>query len=150
MARGVWGTGSDDVPGAPYDQWFITGDYAFIDQDGYIFYQGRSDDVVITRAGKFGISEIERAVRSHPAVADAAVIRAASRDGPKRIKAFIVLMPKIASGPDTEQAIIEHIADRISPDITPDAIQWCASLPRHEDGSINTMELKARSLGLRA
>jgi len=128
--------------------WYLTGDTAFMDQDGYVFYQGRSDDVVITSAGKIGVSEIEQAVRRHPAVADAAVVRAAAREEPKRIRAFVV--PARGREPDEELArdIIAHVARTLSSDIAPSSLHWCAELPRHDDGRINTVVLKARALGL--
>jgi len=129
-------------------EWFLTGDVAFMDQDGYVFYQGRADDVVITSAGKIGISEIEQAVRRHPAVADAAVVRAAAGAGPKRIRAFVVPASGLEPDAALERAIIGHVACTLSPDTVPASIQWCTELPRYDDGGINTLVLKARALGL--
>jgi len=147
MARGVWGGApaphhSDDCP------WFMTGDIAFIDYDGYYFYQGRADHVVITSAGKINISEIEQAVRRHPAVADAAVVRAASPNGLRQLRAFVVPAPGYAPGAELARTIIEYVAHMLSADIAPAAIEWCAFLPRHDDGRVNSLVLKARALGL--
>jgi acyl-coenzyme A synthetase/AMP-(fatty) acid ligase len=126
----------------------MTGDIVFIDHDGYYFYQGRSDDVVITSAGKVGISEIEQAVLRHPAVADAAVVRAASPGGPKQIRAFVVPAPGCNPDAELERTLIDHVARSLSADCAPAAIDWCARLPRHDDGRINSLALKARALGL--
>lgn len=128
--------------------WYLTGDVAFMDQDGYVFYQGHAGDVVITSAGKIGIREIERAVRHHPSVADAAVIRAASPGGPKRILAFVVPKAGRTADDGLAHAIIGHVAGMVSPGIAPEAVCWCAGIPRRKDGSINTLALKARALGL--
>ncbi len=148
MARSVWGKGPLEMHTMCGRPWFMTGDTAFMDHDGYYFYQGRSDDAVITSAGKINISEIELAVRRHPAVADAAVIRTASRDRSKHIRAFVVAAPGCEPGAGLEAAIIDHVGRMLSADIAPAAIEWCAAIPRHNDGRINSMMLKARALGL--
>lgn len=147
-ARSFWGR--NDFKSIYFGNlsWFKTGDVAFIDPDGYVFYQGRADDVVITSAGKIGIKEIESMVRLHPAVAEAAVVRVASQCRSKHIKAFIVLKDGFEEGVLLEQDIIAFVANSLSPDSVPASIQWCRSLPRDEKGSIRTIVLKAQSLGL--
>jgi acetyl-CoA synthetase len=148
MARSVRGRGGLETQSLGGRSWFVTGDVAFIDHEGYYFYQGRADDAVVTSAGKINISEIEQAIRRHPAAADAAVVRAADQDGPKQIRAFVVCAPGFEPSFELERALIEHVGRMLSSDITPVSIDWCTELPRHADGRINTLELKARALGL--
>ncbi|MBM4309758.1 MAG: AMP-binding protein [Deltaproteobacteria bacterium] len=148
MARGIWGQGSRALHDPDSRSWFMTGDVAFIDHEGYYFYQGRADDAVITSAGKINISEIEQALRRHPAAADAAVVRAAAPGEPKRIRAFVVPAPGFKPVAELERAIIDHVGRMLSPDIALASIHWCSVLPRHSDGRINTLALKASLLGL--
>ena len=147
-ARGIWGRADFETIYLFNPPWFMTGDVVFIDLDGYLFYQGRADDVVITAAGKIGISEIESILLRHPAVAEAAVVRLAAPDGLKHIKAFIVLKAGYEKGVLLERDIIGSVAENLSRDSAPASIQWCRSLPRNENGSIRTIALKATSLGL--
>jgi acetyl-CoA synthetase len=148
LARGIWGRDDFAAVYCTKPPWFMTGDVVFFDQDGYVFYQGRADDVVITSAGKIGISEIESMLLRHPAVAEAAVVRVASQNGPKHIRAFVV--PALGCEPshELECSLVGHLACMLSPDIAPVLIYWCSILPRHDDGRINALELKARALGL--
>ncbi len=148
MARSVWGRGVLELHNLGGRSWLMTGDVAFIDHEGYYFYQGRADDAVVTSAGKIGISEIERTLLRHPAVAEAAVVRAAAQDGPKHIRAFVVTAPGFAPVAELERDIIEHVGRLLSPDIAPASICWCSCIPRYADGRINTLEMKARALGL--
>ena len=150
LARGIWGREDFTSVYCDNSPWFMTGDVAFFDQDGYVFYQGRADDVVITSAGKIGISEVECILQHHPAVAEAAVVRVAGPAGLKQIRAFVVVKPGYDQGPLLKRAIIEFVAENLSPDCIPAEVQFCRSLPRDENGSIRTIVLKAQSLGLMA
>ena len=87
MARGVWRNEPAYAEFLSDPRWFHIHDTAFIDYDGYFYHQGRTDDVIITAAGKTGFAEIERALAGHPAVARSRrVIRAADTYGRKKIK----------------------------------------------------------------
>lgn len=149
-ARGIWGRDDFETMYCGNPPWFMTGDVVFFDQDGYVFYQGRADAVVITSAGKIGISEIECMLQRHPAVAEAAVVRVAGPAGLKQIKAFVVVKSGHEEGPLLERVIIGFVAENLSPDCAPVEVQFCLSLPRDENGSIRTIVLKAQSLGFMA
>jgi acetyl-CoA synthetase len=149
-ARAIWGRDDFNTVYRGNAPWFMTGDFAFTDDEGYYFYQGRSDDVVITSAGKIGMSEIAALVQDYPAVAEAAVVRAAGVDRPKQINAFIVLHPGYTGDDALKQGISSYVADRLSADCAPASIEWCRSLPRDAAGAVRTVVLKAASLGLPA
>ena len=148
MARGIW---ENDKLYQRYFRrkpWFMSGDTAFVDQDNYFFYQGRADDVIITSAGRVGISEIESTLQMHPAVAEAGVIRVPDVDRAKRIKAFVSLKPNYKPSELLKKKIIAYVRNNLSPDIVPRDIEFREDLPKGKDGVILRRVLKAWELGL--
>lgn len=148
MVSGIWGRDDFEALYLAKTPWFMTGDIAFFDHDNYFYYQGRADDVIITAAGKVGISEIERSIRQHPAVSDAAVIRAPDTDGIKKLKAFICVKGSYETTELLKKKIISFVQHTLSPDITPAAIEFCDTLPRDEHGAVSKVALKARQLNI--
>ncbi|MFC1591977.1 AMP-binding protein [Thermodesulfobacteriota bacterium] len=148
MAQGVWRNEKKYQQFFHNDNWFMPGHTVFRDADGYYFYQGRSDDVLMTTDGKIGLSAIEKTLRMHPAVDDAGVIRITGEKGMKHIKAFICLKKSYEPTALLEKKIIAFAQRNISADAAPRDIQFHDSLPRDRGGKILRRVLKAWDLGL--
>jgi len=150
MVRGVWGNEPLYQRYFERPPWFMTGDTAFVDQDGYFFYQGRADDVIITSAGRVHIAEIEKTLARHPAVAAAGVIRAPSIERARRIKAYVALKEGYQPSPLLRDKILSYVKNALSPDLVPWSIEFCDSLPKSRSGAVLRRVLKAWDLGLPA
>lgn len=148
MVRGLWGKPDEYQRYFNKEGWFLTDDTAFMDHDGYFFHQGRTDDVIITAAGKTGFAEIEKTLQQHPAVAEAAVIRVHHTNEQRKLKAFIRLKPTYRPSQLLEKKIMTFVKNNFSPDIAPQEIQFCEHLPHDQNGKVLRRVLKAWELGL--
>ena len=148
MVRGIWGKPDEYQRYFNNEGWFLTDDTAFMDYDGYFFHQGRSDDVIITAAGKTALAEIEKTLQQHPAVAEAAVIRVHHINEQRKLKAFIRLKPTYRPSQLLQKKIKTYIRNNFSPDIALQEIQFCEYLPHDPNGKIVRRVLKAWELGL--
>ncbi|MCX6806847.1 MAG: acetate--CoA ligase [Candidatus Berkelbacteria bacterium] len=128
--------------------WYITGDRAYKDKDGYFWFIGRADDVIKTAGERVGPFEVESALIEHPAVADAGVIGKPDPDRGEIIKAFCVLR----LGFHPSQALIEDISQFVKKNLAghayPKEIEFVDSLPKTRSGKIMRRVLKAKELGL--
>ncbi len=148
MLRGVRGRPELYDRYRQHRPWFMSGDIAFQDHDGYFYYQGRADDVIVSDAGKIGVPEIEAVIMRHPAVADAGLVRTPDERGRKLLKAFVQLRENITPDEQTAVHIQTFVAENLSPDITPAIVRFCDALPRDTDGTVMRRVLKAWDLGL--
>ena len=148
MARGAWRKDGAGEPFRKTGDWLRLQDTAFMDYDGYFYYQGRTDDVIITAAGKTGFSEIERALERHQAVREAAVIRSADAYGGKKIKAFVILRQGFAPSEDLQRDIRDYLLRTLAPDLNLAAIRFCETLPKDAGGRLMRRVLKALELGI--
>jgi acetyl-CoA synthetase len=126
---------------------YFAGDAAHRDQDGYFWIQGRVDDVIKKSGYRLGSSEIESALVSHEAVAEAAVIGKPDDVKGESIKAFVILKSGYEG---TEQLISElrlHVRNNVGPIAVPDEIEISPSLPKTRSGKIMRRVLKAKELG---
>lgn len=127
--------------------WYVTGDIASVDADGYFWIKGRSDDVIKVSGYRIGTAEIERAVLSHPAVLDAAAIGKPSPSGSDVIKVFVVLR----EGWVLDDILVEEIKRRVAEDVgliaVPSEIEALTSLPKTRSGKILRRFLRDRELG---
>jgi len=127
--------------------WYVTGDIASVDGDGYFWIKGRSDDVIKVSGYRIGTAEIERAVLSHPAVLDAAAIGKPSPSGSDVIKVFVVLR----EGWVLDDILVEEIKRRVVEDVgliaVPSEIEALTSLPKTRSGKILRRFLRDRELG---
>ena len=126
---------------------YFTGDLAKIDEDGYFWIVGRSDDVIKVAGHRLGSAELESAFVAHPSVAEAAVIGLPDEIKGEKIKAFVIL--KIGLQP-TDQLKVElknHVRSLIGPIATPDEIEFVDKLPKTRSGKIMRRVLKAQALG---
>ena len=124
--------------------WARTGDQGKMDADGYIWYQGRTDDVIKSAGYRIGPAEIESCLIKHPAVANAAVIGKPDQDRGMIIKAFIVLQPGHVPDLFLEEDIKAHVRGRLAPYEYPREIEFLLKLPMTVSGKVQRMELRKR------
>jgi len=128
--------------GDPGDSWCRTGDTAVMDDDGYLWYQGRSDDVFKAAGYRIGPSEIENCLVKHPAVANAAVV---PRPDPERgavVKAYVVLAPGFHGTPSLTQELQDHVRGKLAPYEYPKEIEFIDALPMTTTGKVQRRVLR--------
>jgi acetyl-CoA synthetase len=128
--------------------WYLTGDLARRDTDGYYWFVGRSDDVIKTAGHLIGPFEIESALMEHPAVAEAAAIGKPDEVAGNTIKAFVALKAGYKPGPELERDLMAHARRRLGPAVAPREIAFRDNLPKTRSGKIMRRLLRARELGL--
>jgi acetyl-CoA synthetase len=127
--------------------WYITGDRASIDADGYFWFVGRDDDVINTGGHLVGPFEIESALLEHPAVAESAAVATPDPVNMEVVKAFVLLKRGFEPGPDLELEIMNTVRRRLSPLAMPQSIAFVSSLPRTRSGKIVRRILRAQEFG---
>jgi acetyl-CoA synthetase len=124
--------------------WGLTGDQGRMDEDGYLWYQGRSDDVIKASGYRIGPAEIESCLVKHPAVANAAVIGKPDATRGQIVKAFIVLQPGQAGTQALVDEIQAHVRGRLAPYEYPREIEFIDALPMTTTGKVQRKELRKR------
>jgi acetyl-CoA synthetase len=124
--------------------WGLTGDQGKMDEDGYLWYQGRSDDVIKSAGYRIGPAEIESCLVKHPAVANAAVIGKPDATRGAIVKAFIVLQPGEQPSKQLEEDIQRHVRGRLAPYEYPKEIEFIDALPMTTTGKVQRKELRKR------
>jgi acetyl-CoA synthetase len=122
--------------------WFHTKDAAEADEDGYFWYSGRADDVIISSGYRIGPFEVESACLEHPAVKEAAAVASPDERRGDIVKAFVVLAEGHEPGDDTAQEIKDHVRDRHSKYAYPREVEFVADLPKTLTGKIRRVELR--------
>ena len=128
--------------------WYLSGDLARRDADGYFWFIGRADDVIKSAGHLIGPFEVESVLLEHPAVAEAAVIGMPDDLVGEVVRAFVSLKPGIAPGATLHRDIIAHARKRLGAAVAPKEIDFLPTLPRTRSGKIMRRLLKARALGL--
>ena len=128
--------------------WYITGDQASIDEDGYFWFQGRADDVINTAGHLVGPFEVESALIEHPAVAEAGVIGKPDPIAMEVVKAFVTLNTNYQPNKELRRELIRFARDKLSAGIAPREIDFIDTMPKTRSGKIMRRLLKARELGL--
>ncbi len=128
--------------------WYITGDRARRDTDGYYWFVGRSDDVINTAGHLVGPFEVESALIEHPAVAEAGVIGKPDEERMEIIKAFISLKDGYEPSEQLKEEIKVFVRERLAAHAYPREIEFLSTLPKTRSGKIMRRLLKARELGL--
>jgi acetyl-CoA synthetase len=126
--------------------WCRTGDLATQDDEGYLWYQGRSDDMFKAAGYRIGPSEIENCLVRHPAVANAAIVPSPDETRGNVIKAYIVLAPGHDPSPALEDAIQRHVREHLAPYEYPKEIEFIAALPMTTTGKVQRGVLRQREL----
>ncbi len=130
------------------DGWYLTGDLARIDADGYFWFIGRADDVIKSAGHLIGPFEVESALLEHPAVAEAGVIGVPDPTVGEMVMAFVALKPAFKPSEALNRELLGHARKRLGAAVAPKAIAFRADLPRTRSGKIMRRLLKARELGL--
>ncbi len=126
--------------------WFHTKDAASTDEDGYFWYEGRADDVIIAAGYRIGPFEVESACLEHPAVAEAAAVASPDERRGSVVKAFIVLADGHSGSAECEQSIKDHVRDHLSAYAYPRKIEFVDELPKTLTGKIRRIELRQAEL----
>jgi acetyl-CoA synthetase len=141
---GYWNRPAEDTRDAFGGDWFHTKDAASVDEDGYFWYEGRADDVIISAGYRIGPFEVESACLEHPAVAEAAAVAFPDERRGNVVKAFVVL----GSGHEESDALAEEIKafvrDHLSAYAYPRLIEFVPDLPKTLTGKIRRIELRQR------
>ena len=126
--------------------WCRTGDVAVQDEDGYLWYEGRADDMFKAAGYRIGPSEIENCLVRHPAVANAAVVPSPDEVRGNIVKAFIVLAPGYAASTELEADIAQHVRKHLAPYEYPKEIEFVDALPMTTTGKVQRKVLREREL----
>ena len=124
--------------------WGCTGDQGRMDEDGYLWYQGRTDDVIKSAGYRIGPAEIESCLVRHPAVANAAVIGKPDAARGAVVKAFVVLQPGRQASASLIEEIQAHVRGRLAPYEYPREIEFIDALPMTTTGKVQRKELRKR------
>ncbi len=130
--------------GDPDDSWCRTGDTAVMDEAGYLWYQGRSDDVFKAAGYRIGPSEIENCLVKHPAVANAAVVPKPDAERGALVKAYVVLAPGHLASRALEQELQAHVRGKLAPYEYPKEIEFIDALPMTTTGKVQRRVLRLR------
>jgi acetyl-CoA synthetase/medium-chain acyl-CoA synthetase len=124
--------------------WYVTGDRARVDEDGYFWFVGRADDVIISAGYRIGPFEVESALVEHPAVAEAAVVGKADELRGTVVKAFVILVPGRDGSDELARELQEHVRSVTAPYKYPREVEFVAELPKTISGKIRRIELRSR------
>lgn len=133
----------EKIPG-----YYLTGDLAWKDKDGYFWLQGRADDVLKISGHRIGTAEIESALVSHQAVAEAGVIGKPHPVKGETAKAFVILKKGYQPSEELVTTLKQHLRQTIGPMVITDEIEFVDQLPKTRSGKIMRRVLKAKELGL--
>ncbi len=130
------------------DGWYLSGDLAMRDAEGYFWFVGRADDLIKTSGHLIGPFEVESALIEHEAVAEAGVIGIPDETAGEVVKAYVTLNPGFEPSEDLERDIRGHARKKLGPAVAPREIVFRNTLPKTRSGKIMRRLLKARELGL--
>lgn len=130
------------------DGWYLTGDLAQRDADGYFWFAGRADDVIKTAGHLIGPTEVERVLLEHPAVAEAGAIGLPDPIAGEVVKAFVQLKADEEPSDALRRDLLAHARSRLGPAVAPREIEFRSDLPHTRSGKILRRLLRARELGL--
>ncbi len=141
---GYWNRPASDAEEVFGGEWFHTMDAARADQDGYYWYEGRADDVIISAGYRIGPFEVESACLEHPAVAEAAAVASPDERRGTVVKAFVVLAAGNKPSDTLAEEIKEFVRDHLSAYAYPRRIEFVSDLPKTLTGKIRRIELRQR------
>ncbi|MEX5598282.1 acetate--CoA ligase [Pseudophaeobacter sp. C1-32P7] len=130
------------------DGWYLTGDLAMRDADGYFWFVGRADDLIKSAGHLIGPFEVESALMEHEAVAEVGVIGIPDETAGELVKAYVALKPGYEPDEDLRLDLLGHARKRLGPAVAPKEIAFRKNLPKTRSGKIMRRLLKARELGL--
>jgi 2-aminobenzoate-CoA ligase len=124
------------------DGWNFTGDSYLQDEDGYFWYQARTDDMIISAGNNISGPEVEAVLLEHPKVQECGVVGLPDAERGQAVTAFVVLAPGAEAGPATAKELQEFVKAEIAPYKYPRRIEFCDSLPRTETGKLQRYKLR--------
>jgi medium-chain acyl-CoA synthetase len=127
--------------------WYITGDRAYVDPDGYFWFVGRADDVILTSGYRIGPFEVESALIEHPAVAESAVVSSPDETRGEVVKAFVILAPGYKPSEALAKELQDHVKKVTAPYKYPRKIDFVTALPKTISGKIRRVELRNTEWG---
>jgi 2-aminobenzoate-CoA ligase len=122
--------------------WNLTGDAAVIDEDGYVHFKARTDDLIISSGYNIGAPEVESALLTHDAVVECAVIGVPDDERGQAVKAFVVLAPGVTGDTTLVRTLQDHVKATIAPYKYPRHIAFVASLPKTDTGKLQRFRLR--------
>jgi acetyl-CoA synthetase/medium-chain acyl-CoA synthetase len=125
-------------------EWYLTGDRAYRDADGYFWFVGRADDVIISAGYRIGPFEVESALVEHPAVMEAAVVASPDPVRGEIVKAFVILAPGYQASEALATEIQDHVKSVTAPYKYPREVEFVTELPKTISGKIRRVELRER------
>ncbi len=132
-----------------FKDWYLTGDKAYKDEDGYFWFVGRSDDVIISSGYRIGPFEVESALQEHPAVAESAVVSSPDEIRGEVVKAFVILKNGYEGNKELVAELQEHVKSTTAPYKYPRKIEFVQSLPKTISGKTRRVELREKEWGKR-
>ena len=141
LFAGYW-EAPDETAAVFRDDWYLTGDRATRDADGYFWFIGRADDVIVSAAYRVSPFEVESALLEHPAVAESAVVGVPDLDRGQIVKAFVVLRPGQEPTDRLATELQDHVKAVTAPYKYPREIEFVAELPKTISGKIRRLELR--------
>jgi acetyl-CoA synthetase len=128
---------------APDAEPWHTGDRVRQEEDGYLYFEGRSDDLIISAGYRIGPFEVESALVSHPAVAEAAVVAAPDEERGSVVRAVVVLRDGFAPGEDLKKDLQDHVREQTAPYKYPRVVDFAPELPKTSSGKVRRALLRA-------
>ncbi len=122
--------------------WYLTGDRAYQDTDGYFWFVGRADDVIISAGYRIGPFEVESALLEHDAVVESAVVSSPDEVRGEVVKAFVVLAPTVVANDELVKKLQDHVKSVTAPYKYPRKVEFVAELPKTVSGKIRRVELR--------
>jgi len=135
---------SDETAAVFKGDYYLTGDHATRDSDGYLWFVGRADDVIISAGYRIGPFEVESALLEHPAVMESAVVASPDPDRGAIVKAFVKLKPGVERGENLARELQEHVKRITAPYKYPREVEFIDDLPKTVSGKIRRIELRQR------
>lgn len=148
MMRQIWNNKEKYDSYFKIKGWYISGDSAYMDEDGYFWFQGRVDDVIMTSGERVGPFEVESKLIEHPAVAEAGVIGKPDPIRGEIIKAFVALREGYEPSEELKEDIRDFVKKGLAAHAAPREIEFRDKLPKTRSGKIMRRVLKAWELGL--
>jgi acyl-coenzyme A synthetase/AMP-(fatty) acid ligase len=124
------------------DEVWRTGDRVTQDDDGYLWFEGRADDVIISAGYRIGPFEVESALVSHPAVAEAAAVAAPDEERGQIVRAVVVLRDDTAPSDALKRELQDHVKSQTAPYKYPRIVDFAESLPKTSSGKIRRAVLR--------
>jgi acyl-coenzyme A synthetase/AMP-(fatty) acid ligase len=127
---------ADNIRSVNGIDFWLTGDLAYLDEDGYVFYAGRNDDIISSAGYRIGPTEVENVLIEHPAVLESAVVASPDAERGEVVKAFIVLRAGQQPSEDLVNSLQQHVKGLTAPYKYPRKIEFVDSLPKNPSGKV--------------